>query len=249
MARLAWAAFGNRFFEAGVDRGVLYVAGQSGVAWSGLTGVSEAPAGATTKPYYIDGVKYLNRTTRDEYEATITAYTYPDEFEQCDGSASVGNGLFARNQRRTPFGFSYRTKLGNDIDGEDHAYKIHIVYDALAEPTTRRHQTHSDSQALIEFMWKVSTKQSVVRGFAPTSYFVIDSRETPGWLLQYIEDILYGTAQAAPRLPSAGELVTIFTTLVSHNYDAGQPLDISYFFYDAGGPTSVNTDTLDGGTP
>lgn len=249
MARLDWSAIGERFFETGVDRGVLYVDGSPGVAWVGLVSVDESSSGTTNQAYYIDGVKYLNRLTRDEFQAKISAYTYPEEFGQCDGTAEIANGLFARHQRRKPFGFSYRTKIGNDTEGVDHGYKIHIVYDALAQPSDASYQTLSDSQSALNFSWQITTKPSLVNNFAPTAHFVIDSRTTPDWLLTYIENILYGTEQATPRLPDAGEVVTIFASLANNSYDAGSPLDISYFFYDAGGPADVNTTTLDGGTP
>lgn len=249
MARLDWSAAGERFFESGVDRGVLYVDDAPGVAWVGLISVDESSSGASNQAYYIDGVKYLNRLTRDEFQATITAYTYPDAFGQCDGTASIGNGLFARNQRRKPFGFSYRTKIGNEVEGTEHGYKLHLVYDALAQPSNASYHSLGESQDALNFSWQITTKPSLVKNYAPTAHFVIDSRTTPGWLLQYLEDILYGTQQATPRLPPAGELAVIFTSLVNHQYDAGLPLDVSYFFYDAGSPTDVNTTTLDGGAP
>lgn len=249
MARLDWSVLGDRFFETGVDRGVLYVDGSPGVAWVGLVSVQEASSGTTNQAYYIDGVKYLNRQSRDEFQATISAYTYPDEFAQCDGTANVGNGLFANNQRRQPFGFSYRTLVGDGVDGLSDDYKIHVVYDATAQPSARSYKALSDQEDVLNFSWQVSTKPSLVNNIAPTAHFVIDSRTTPGWLLQYIEDILYGTAQQMPRLPPAGELVTIFTALANNQYDAGVPTDISYYFYDAGAPADVNTTTLDGGAP
>jgi hypothetical protein len=249
MARLSWSADGERYFEGGVDRGVLYVDDGPGVAWSGLVSVAESPSGVTVEPYYIDGVKYLNRLTREEFEATITAYTYPEEFGKCDGTLAVGNGLFARQQRRRPFGFSYRTKVGNDTDGTDHAYKIHVVYGASAEPSSVSYQTLGGAQDALNFSWHVTTKASLVKNFAPSAHFVIDSRETPGALLGAIEDILYGTPQATPRLPSAGELAFLFTSFNNTNFDAGGPLDISYYVYDAGTPSSVNTEIFDGGAP
>lgn len=249
MAKLKWDTVGERFFETGTDRGVLYVGDDPGVPWSGLVSVQEASTGVTVSPFYIDGVKYLNRASREEFEATITAYTYPDEFAVCDGTALVGNGLFAKQQRRRSFGFSYRTKVGNDLDGEDHGYKIHIVYQAIAEPSGADYKSTGGDSDVLNFSWHLTTKPSLVEGFAPSAHFVIDSRVTPGALLGSIEDILYGSEQNTPRLPTAGELAYLFTSFNNTNFDAGDPLDISYYIYDAGGPTSVNTEIFDGGAP
>lgn len=248
MTQLDWNATGERFYETGIDHGVLYI-GETGYAWPGLTSVSESSSGGEAKGYYQDGVKYLNLASTEEYEATVEAYTYPEEFGQCDGTYSVGNGLFARQQRRKSFGFSYRTKIGNDLDGVDHGYKIHLVYDALVEPSNSQYQTLSDSIELLNFSWHVTTKPSLLDRFKPTAHFVIDSRETPEALLGLIEGILYGTEQASSRLPSAGELAFLFTSFESDIFDAGTVLELSYYTYDGGTPDSVDTQILDGGTP
>lgn len=249
MPRAVWGKVGERFYEAGVDRGMLYVGTDPGVAWTGLVSVEESPTGAKPKPRYLDGIKFLNRQTNEEFEGNIEAYTYPDEFARCEGSLAVGNGLFARQQRRAPFGLAYRSKVGNDIDGIDHAYKINIVYDALAEPAGHTHRTLSDSDDMFNFSWHITTKPQIVAGVKPTANFVIDSRETPDGLLSYIEDILYGTDLQDPRLPSAGELAYLFMSFNSDVIDAGGPLDPAYYVYDGGSPTSTPTTILDGGTP
>lgn len=247
MTRLEWATIGERFYETGIDRGVLYV-GSAGYAWPGLISVSESHSGGEAKPYYLDGIKFLNLSKGEEFEATIEAYTYPEAFGQCDGTLSVANGLFARQQRRKSFDFSYRTRIGNDVDGVDHGYKIHLVYNALAEPSDNQFQTLSDSIEPLNFSWHVTTKPSLVNNFRPSAHFVIDSRETPAFLLNSIERILYGDENDDPRLPSAGELAFLFTSFESEIFDSGLVLDVDYAIYDGGSPDSIEEDTLDGGT-
>lgn len=249
MPPLVWNAMGERYFETGVDRGVLYLDNEPGVAWSGLLSVEESPSGGESRPFYMDGIKYLNLPGREEFEATIEAYTYPEQFGQCDGTYAVGNGLFVKQQRRKPFGFCYRTRVGNDIDNIEHAYKIHIVYDALAEPSSVTNESVNDEVEPLNFSWSVTTKPSVLRNFAPTANFVIDSRTTPGEMLRRIEDILYGTEQEPARLPAAIELAYLFTSYANVNFDAGEPFDVSYDVYDAGAPDSVNQEIFDGGAP
>lgn len=248
MTRLAWSKVGERRYEAGVDRGVLYIDG-TGFAWSGLTAVKEGHSGGQSKAYYVDGVRYANRVTLEEFEATIQAYTYPEEFGVCDGTKSLGNGLFVSQQRRKSFGFSYRTLIGNDVEGLDHGYKIHLVYNATAQPVDRTYQTLSNASVPFEFAWKVVTKPPVL-DFVPTAHFIIDSRTTPDGLLSQIEDVLYGNAQQAPRLPSAAELAFMFTNYAVTDYDAGDPDDIVYYTFDGGSPTRGEpTTVIDGGTP
>lgn len=248
MTRLAWGVVGERIYEAGVDHGVLYIDG-AGYAWSGLTAVNETQSGADLKEYYVDGVKYAQRLTPTEFQATIEAYTYPEEFAQCDGTKSLGNGLFATQQRRRPFGFSYRTKIGNDLVGIDYAYKIHLVYNALAAPSDKENAAIDDTAEPYNFSWKITTRAPVL-DFVPTAHFVIDSRTIPDGLLSYIEDVLYGSDVQAPRMPSAEELAFIFTSYLVSDYDAGDPDDVSYYTFDSGGPTPGQiTTTLDGGAP
>lgn len=212
MPRLNWSAIGQRFYEMGVDRGVLYVDSQPGVPWTGLISVSESPSGGEPKPYYVDGFKYLNVASSEEFAATIEAFSSPPEFDQCDGTRSIANGLFATQQPRKPFGFSYRTRIGNDVDGPRHAYKIHIVYNALAAPSSRNNQSMGSSIEPVGLSWSITTLPPSVLGLKPTAHFVVDSRKTPKNLLTTLEDILYGSASSAPRLPDAQELWDLFTS-------------------------------------
>lgn len=210
MARLIWSAVGDHFYEIGVDRGVLYVGSAPGVAWTGLISVDEAPSGGDAKPYYVDGFKYLNIPASEEFEATISAFYRPDEFAVCDGTASIQNGLFVTQQPRKPFSLSYRTMVGNDTEGNDHAYKIHVVYNALATPSNRANNTLGDSADPSAFSWSITTMSTIVSGFKPTSHFVIDSRFAPTELLSELEDILYGTDFESALLPTPTELIAIF---------------------------------------
>lgn len=213
MARLEWNAAGSRFYEAGVDRGVLYIDGQAGVPWIGLTSVEEGISGGESKPFYIDGVKYLNLVSAEEFEATINAFTYPDSFAQCDGSARVRPGLFLTQQRRKSFGLSYRTRIGDDVSGVDRAYKIHLIYNALASPSERTYETTTnDATEPVEFSWGITTKPPAVAGYKRTAHVVIDSRETNAATLTAVEDILYGDLVNAARMPTIAELIEVFDT-------------------------------------
>lgn len=247
--RLAWNVVGERVFEAGVDQGVLYVDGADGVPWNGLVAVTESPSGGEVTPYYVDGVKYLNHSASEEFEATIEAYTYPDEFAVCDGTLSVANGLFALQQRRKSFGLSYRTKIGNDVDGIDHGYKIHLVYNVTAAPSERPNNTIGDSLSPDNFSWKVVTKPPTMTGYKQTAHFVIDSRETPSDLMNQITDILYGSSTTAARLPSVSELLYIFQEYQASVFDAGFLTDTYFATFDAGIVGDAYTSTIDGGTP
>lgn len=250
MTKLAWGLVGERYFEAGVDRGVLYVDGLDGVAWNGLTSVSESTVGGETTPYYIDGIMYLNRASSQEFEATIDAYTYPDEFAQCEGTVPVLNGLFMTNQKKKSFSLAYRTRVGNDVDGIEHGYKLHLVYDATAEPSARPNSTIGETLDADNFSWKITTKPpSLVTGYKPTSHVVIDSRETPVDLLQNIEDIIYGTVDDAPRMPSIPELIFLFNSYNTSVFDAGEILEPYYITFDGGPPLQDQDSTIDGGTP
>lgn len=212
MPRLDWDEPGTRFYEAGVDRGVLYVDGQPGVVWNGLTSVNESPSGGDPQPYYIDGVKYLNLSEPEEFEATITAFTYPVEFEACDGSTQPRQGMFLTHQRRKSFGFSYRTLIGND-QTENFGYKLHIVYNALTSPTSRDHGTLQEQNDPDDFSWKITTKPPAMAGYRPTSHIVLDSRTTDPTVLSAIEDILYGTDADSARMPSLSDLIGVYDTI------------------------------------
>lgn len=246
MTRLEWGATGEKFYDAGVDHGVLYVDGV-GVPWNGLISVEEAPTGGEAKPFYQDGYKYSNRATPEEFEATLNAFTYPDEFARCDGSSQIGRGLFATNQRRKPFTLCYRTKVGNDVNGVDHGYKLHLVYNALAAPSQRTNNTLGDSVEATSFSWALTTKPPALFGRRATAHFIIDSRATSPSLLTQIEDILYGTADEAPRIMTVQELTYRFEVDASGNYDAGLVGKPQYLTLDAGVIPVAQTSTLDGG--
>lgn len=215
MTRLAWGSHGERFFEAGVDRGVLYLPGLNGVPWNGLKAVNESPTGGEPQPYYVDGFKYLNVASAEEYKATLEAYTSPPVFAQCEGTMAISNGLFATQQPRRPFNLSYRTLVGNDAEGVEHGYKIHIVYNALAAPAARNNQTTaSGSSSPLGLSWSITTTPPKMTGLKPTAHFVIDSRFTPRGLMAEIEDILYGSDNNEPYLPTATELIDIMNNYV-----------------------------------
>lgn len=248
MTRLEWGAAGERYYEAGVDRGVLYVDGV-GVPWNGLVSVAEAPSGGDATPYYIDGVKYLNRAAPEEFGATITAFTYPDEFSACDGSEQIGWGLYATQQRRRPFSFAYRTKVGNDLDGVDAGYKIHLVYNALAAPSQRANATFADTTTPGNFSWTLTTTPPAISQRQRTSHLVVDSRTASDTMIARVESILYGTDAAPPRMPSVAELIELFELDASGFYDAGGPGSTFYTILDGGHIPESQTTTVDGGTP
>lgn len=212
MSRLTWGAPGSRFYETGVDRGVLYVTGLPGVAWTGLTSVEISPSGGGVKSYYLDGNKYLMVSATEEFGATINAFTYPEEFGLCDGTSQPRTGLRLTQQRRKSFGFSYRTMVGNDLSG-DAGYKIHIVYNALAEPSSQSYSSMSEDVDPVEFAWTITTRPPSVAGYKHTSHIEIDSRTTDHNVLEAIEEVLYGNDENLPRLPSFAELLTIFDDL------------------------------------
>lgn len=213
MTALIWNNVGERYFEAGVDRGVFYGTDGVGVAWNGLISVKESPSGGDPIPYYIDGIKYLNISGRKEFKGTIEAYTYPEEFAEYDGWVDLNNGLVVDEQQRKPFGLSYRTGVGNDVDGIDHGYKIHVIYNALASPTERSYQTMGDDNEPLEFSWDFTTtpgKPDPTLSLAPWAHFVIDSRKTNPTQMRFIEGYLYGTAGRAPKLPTLEQMYILF---------------------------------------
>ena len=213
MSKLTWDQTGERFYETGVDRGVLYPyesgSYQAGVAWNGLTQVSENPSGGEPNPLYADNIKYLNLMSVEELGLSIEAYTYPDAFAECDGSAEVKPGVMIGQQNRKHFGLSYRTLLGNDEDGTDHGYKLHLVYDCLASPSEKGYSTVNDSPDAITFSWDVSTTPVSVTGFKPTSMLTIDSTKVNAAKLEAIEEALYGTASSDPTLLLPDEIISI----------------------------------------
>lgn len=221
--RLVWDRVGERFFETGVTNGVLYPSTGDGVAWNGLISVTESPNGGDPDPYYIDGYKYQNRSNAEDYEATIEAFTYPDAFEECMGNVSVSAGLLITQQRKKSFGLCYKTSFGNDTDGLDHGYKIHLVYNALAAPAQKAFKSISDSPEAINFSWGLTTKPIKLAGHKATAHMIVDSTKVSPPLLSNLEDILYGTDSASPRLPLPTEVVSIFsgwpTLFVTDNGD------------------------------
>jgi hypothetical protein len=212
MTRLKWGAAGERRFETGIDRGVLYPITGQGVAWSGLISVTESPTGGEVKPFFMDGIQYQARATPEGFAGSIEAYTYPSEFAVCDGTVKLADGLFATQQKRQPFGLSYRTLIGNDLDGLDHGYKIHLVYNVLATPTERVNQTVSDNPEPDTFTWDISATPAQLAGVRPTSHLIIDSRETNVSVLQALEDQLYGSDVYLPNLPSPLEIVSLYAS-------------------------------------
>lgn len=234
MTKLSWSTISERFFEAGISHGVLYINNANGVPWNGLISVSESPSGGDVTPIYIDGIKQLNDISNEEFEATITAYTYPDEFGQCDGTVEVKYGLYATQQSRKSFGLSYQTRIGNDIDGTDHGYKIHLIYDATATPSNRDNRTLGDNVDPLNFIWKIASVPPAVGGYKPTAHFVIDSREVPSDLMNQLSDILYGSDTTEPRLPSVSELLFIFTEYQTSVFDAEFLTEQYFNTFDAG---------------
>lgn len=229
MAKLTWDATGERFYETGVDHGVLYVYDETkngdnkydtGVVWNGLTSVSENPSGAEPTALYADNIKYLNLMSSEDFGCTIEAYTYPDEFAECDGSAEISTGISIRQQKRKTFGFCYRTRIGNDVKNDDLGYKIHIVYGCLASPSERSYSTVNDSPEAITFSWEVNTTPVAIGTvndveFRPTAYLEIDSTKVPAAKLTLIENKLYGTdgtgggEGTAPTLPLPSEILAL----------------------------------------
>lgn len=213
MAKLVWDNTGEKRYETGVDRGVLYVqrdgAYPAGVAWNGLTAVSESPSGAEPTPLYADNIKYLNLMSAEEFNATIEAYDSPEEFDECDGTKEIVPGMSVGQQKRSTFGFCYRTLIGNDTKGTNYGYKIHIVYGALAAPSEKGYQTVNDSPEAITFSWEISTTPVPVTGGDPTSTVVIDSTTVDEAKLKLLEDTLYGTAEEEAHLPLPDEIATI----------------------------------------
>lgn len=217
MARIAWDKTGERFYETGIDRGVLYVMSEentygTGVPWNGLTAVNESPSGAESEPQYADNIKYVELTSAEEFGFTIEAFTYPQEFYACDGSAEPQPGVTIGQQSRKPFGFSYRTKIGNDSEGEDHGYKIHLIYGCKAAPSEKGYQTISDSPEAITFSWEVTTTPVSVTGFKPTSSVVVDSTKVAAEKLKTLEDKLYGDDSVGEAtLPLPDEVIAMLT--------------------------------------
>lgn len=225
MTALTWDDTGNKHYETGVDRGVLYpISGAGaydhGYAWNGLTGVTESPSGAEATALYADNTKYLNLVSTEEFGGTITAYTYPDEFGVCDGTAQPETGVSFGQQGRKVFGLCYRTRIGNDVDGVDHGYKIHLVYGALAAPSEKAYSTINDSPEGIEFSWEFSTTPVSVGtiggvAYKPLSTITIDSTKVDASALATLEAMLYGGVGTDPQLPLPAAVVALFAGTVT----------------------------------
>ena len=218
MAKLVWDKTGDRLYETGVKNGVLYIptAGvySKGVAWNGLTAVTESPSGAEATALYADDTKYLSLMSAEEFGATIEAYTYPDEFAACDGSAELADGVMIGQQKRSTFGLCYKTTIGNDTEGNDHGYKLHIIYGAQAKPSERAYASINDSPEAITFSWEITTTPVNVTGAKPTASLVIDSTKADPSKLAALEDILYGKdgdSATEPRLPLPDEIKSLMT--------------------------------------
>lgn len=214
MAKIVWDETGKRTYETGVKNGVLYILDgegvySKGVPWNGLTAVTESPSGAESTPMYADDMKYLELFSAEEFGATIEAYTYPEEFEQCDGSASLGKGVTIGQQDRATFGLCYKTTLGNDVKGSAYGYKLHLIYGAKAAPSEKGYQTINDSPEAITFSWEVTTTPVNVTGFKPTASLTIDSTKIEPAKLTAIETLLFGDTSAEPKLPLPDEIAQI----------------------------------------
>lgn len=213
MAKLVWDQTGQKFYETGVKMGVLYVqeagAYPKGVAWNGLTAVTESPSGAEATPLYADDIKYLNLMSNEEFGGTIEAYTYPDEFKACNGEGELATGVTIGQQSRKTFGFCYRTVLGNDTDSNEYGYKLHLVYGALASVSEKAYASVNDSPEAITFSWEFSTTPVNVEGFKPTSIITIDSTKVDAGKLAALEAKLYGTESEEASLPLPDEIATM----------------------------------------
>lgn len=222
MSKLVWDNTGERLYETGVSKGVLYIPTEGvynkGVAWNGLTAVTESPSGAEATPLYADDIKYLNLMSNEEFGCTIEAYTYPDEFAECDGSATLSNGVYIGQQARKTFGFCYRTVLGNDTENNAHGYKLHLIYGCLAAPSEKSYATINDSPEAITFSWEVTTTPVNVTGHKPTACITIDSTKVAPDKLNALEAKLYGSDGGAggsatePMLPLPDEIAGIFAS-------------------------------------
>lgn len=223
MAKIVWDKTGDHFYETGVKNCVLYISTEGvyskGVAWNGIAAITESPSGAEATALYADDIKYLNLYSVEEFGATIEAYTYPDEFAECDGSAELVAGVKIGQQARKPFGLCYRTTIGNDTDGNDHGYKLHIIYGAMASPSEKSYNTINDSPEAVTFSWELTTTPVNVAGAKPTASITIDSTKVDKQKLAALEEVLYGkdgtgsehTGAAEPRLPLPDEIKTIMT--------------------------------------
>ena len=214
MSRIVWDETGKRFYETGTKNGVLYPQDTTGayplgVAWNGLISVSESPSGAEASPLYADDIKYLNLISAEEFGGTIEAYSSPEEFDACDGTAELAPGVSIGQQKRQAFGFSFKTVLGNDVVGNDYGYKLHLIYGALASPSEKAYTSINESPEAMTLSWEFTTTPVAVSGFKPTACLVIDSTKADSTKLAELEAILYGDENTEPRLPLPDEIATL----------------------------------------
>lgn len=247
MTRIDWDRPGEHYFETGIDRGVLYVDDNPGIPWIGLVNFNQSQSGGESAERYLDGIKISNRTSPEEFEGTLEAYTYPTEFEPCDGTHRADNGLRITQQRRRPFNMVYRSQVGNDTTGLGRAYKIHIIYNLRAQPSDRGYHTLAEQNEPLMFSWKLTSRAVAVLGHRPSAHYIVDSRDIPAELLTQLEDILYGTETTDPSIPSPGELLFLFDSYLDLIYDAGTPFTPVFITYDAGDPSTPVDATIDGG--
>lgn len=241
MTKLSWNKPGERFFEAGVDRGALYVDGAPGVSWNGLTSVSEGASGGEVNAYYIDGIKYHQEAAPSETALTIEAYTYPDEFERCLGLLYSDTGLGFTNQTKQEFGMSYRTLIGNDVSERNYGYKIHLIYNALASASDKSYATISEDLDPLTFSWSVTTRPELFTSAGPTAHLIVDTTKVAPNLVSDLENALYGTSTTAPSLPPSSEVISILYGnhyRIVENYDTGLSVLVNYREFDLMGPSS-----------
>lgn len=215
MSKIIFDNTGEKIYETGVDHCVLYVrdgnAYQTGVAWNGITAINESPSGAEATPIYADNIKYLNIVSGEDFGATIEAYTYPDEFTECDGSAEIVTGVKIGQQTRKPFALCYRTLIGNDVAGTGHGYKLHFIYNAQAAVSAKNYKTINESPEAMSFSWEISTTPEVVDGFKPTATVTVDSTKVDAQKLKALEDKIYGSENSEPTMPTISEIVTLLS--------------------------------------
>jgi hypothetical protein len=215
---IVWDESGSRLYETGVDHGVLYPQAANGgypagVPWNGLTAVTESPSGAEATPLFADNIKYLNMVSAEQFSATIEAYTYPDEFAVCDGSTEPTPGVIVQQHTRKPFGLCYRTKIGNDIDGVDYGYKLHLIYGALAAPSEKPHSTINETPEAITFSWAITTTPVPVTGLKPSASLVIDSTKVDALKMTALEELLYGKEAIPAALPLPDAVIALISAV------------------------------------
>ena len=218
MPKLVWDQTGDRMFETGVEKGVFYARDASGayplgVAWNGLVGVTESPSGAEATPFYADNIKYLELRSAEEFGATVEAYTYPDEFALVDGSAAPAVGVKIGQQSRGVFGLCYKTQIGNDVDGQDHGYNLHLIYGATASPSEKSYQTINESPEAITFSWELTTQAIAISGFKPSATLIIDSTKVDPTKLAALEALLYGDEVEPASLPLPDAVITLISAV------------------------------------